>query len=69
MRTRRPGETLSAFLQALVAYWGTLSDLVQRQEHGGQREARPLVSEDGRRIVFQTLNVMYEIDRAVGRQE
>jgi len=59
------GTTAGPFLDALVAYWGTLSDLVQRQEHGGQKEGRPLVWEDGRRVVFQTAIVMFEIDRAL----
>lgn len=30
-----------------------------------QREGEPLVWEDARRVVFQTLVVMYELDRAV----
>jgi hypothetical protein len=37
----------------------------KRQEHGGQKEGRPLTWEDARRVVFQTLIVMYEIDRAL----
>jgi hypothetical protein len=66
--TRRThlGTAPAAFLDALVSYWGTVSDLVQRQEHGAQREGEPLEWEDGRRAVFQTALVMYEIDRAVG---
>jgi hypothetical protein len=59
------GETLPPFLEALVAYWGTVSDLAQRQEHGAQREGRALTWEDARRVVFQTMCVMYEIDRAL----
>ena len=55
----------SAFLDALTAYWGTLSDLVQRQEHGALKEGTPLVWEDARRVVFQTCIVMYEVDRAL----
>lgn len=55
------GATEAPFLEALVAYWGTLSDLVQRQEHGAQREGSPLVWEDGRRVVFQTCVVLYEV--------
>ena len=31
-----------AFLDALLAYWGTVNDLVQPQEHGGQREGEAL---------------------------
>jgi hypothetical protein len=57
--------TREAFLSALVAYWGTVSDLVQRQEHGAQREGEPLVWEDARCIVFQTCIVMFEVSRGV----
>ena len=59
------GSTEKPFLDALLVYWGTISDLVMRQEHGSQKEGTPLVWEDARRIVFQTLNVMYEIDKAL----
>ena len=48
-----------------MTYWGTVSDLVQRQEHGAQREGKQLVWEDARRVVFQTANVMFEIDRSL----
>jgi hypothetical protein len=61
------GTRVSSFLDALVAYWRTVSGLVQRQEHGRQKEDRPLVCEDGRRVVFQTAIVMFEIDRALER--
>jgi hypothetical protein len=54
----------AAFLDALLAYWGTVSDLVQRQEHGGQKEGEPLQFPDGLRLVFQTMIVMYEVDSA-----
>jgi hypothetical protein len=59
---RAPGTTLAPFLDAL---WRALGALVQRQEHGAQREGEPLGIEDGRRVVFQTLSVMYEVDRAL----
>lgn len=58
------GKTEKAFLDALLAYWGCVSDLVQRQEHGAEREKESLNWEDARRVVFQTLVVMYELDRA-----
>src|SRR5262245_9586310 len=32
------GTTEKPFLDALIVYWGTVSDLVQRQEHGAQKE-------------------------------
>jgi hypothetical protein len=59
------GKTERPFLDALINYWGTVSDLAQRQEHGGQKEGQPLVWEDARRVVFQSAMVMYEIDRAL----
>ena len=61
------GAKEKSFLDALVAYWGTVADLAQRQEHGAQKEGDPLVWEDARRVVFQTLVVMFEIDRALSR--
>lgn len=55
--------TALPFLDALIVYWETIIDLVQRQAHAGQREKEPLVWEDARRLVFQTGIVMFEIDR------
>jgi len=51
-------------LDALINYWGVTADLSQRQEHGALKEGAPLQWEDGRRLVFNTLFVMVEIDRA-----
>lgn len=59
------GTTERSFLDALVAYWGTVSDLVQRQEHGALREGLPLSWVDARRVVFQVTVVMYEIDASL----
>lgn len=63
------GTTAKPFLDALLAYWGTVNDLVQRQEHGGQKEGAVLLWEDGRRVVFQTAVVMYEVDQGLSRQQ
>lgn len=57
------GDSKKAFLNALVSYWGTVIDLIQRQEHDSQKEGQTLVWEDARAVVFQTLIVMFEIDR------
>ncbi len=67
LNKRKPslGKTEILFLTALVAYWGTVLDIIQRQEHGAQREGQELVWEDGRRVVFNSMVVMYEIDAAV----
>jgi hypothetical protein len=51
-RKAQLGDSVSAFLDALVVLWGTVSDLAQRQEHDSQREGKPLVWEDGRLLVF-----------------
>jgi hypothetical protein len=61
------GSKEKAFLEALLSYWGTVVDLVQRQEHAGQKEGEPIVWEDGRRVVFQTAVVMFEIASALAR--
>jgi Phage integrase family len=53
------------FLNALLAYWRAVSDLAQRQEHAGLREAEVLTEEDARRIIFETMLVMFEVDRAL----
>jgi hypothetical protein len=59
------GTTEADFLKALVEYWAALSSLVQRQEHAGQKEGQPVTWEDARRVVFQTMCVLYEVDRSL----
>lgn len=56
-----------ALLDALLVYWGTVSDLVQRQEHGAQKEGEALKWEDARVVVFQTAIVMFEVSRVVDK--
>jgi hypothetical protein len=58
------GASRSELLDALFSYWKAACDLIQRQEHAGQREGEPLVWEDGRRVVFQTAVLMFEIARS-----
>lgn len=57
--------TAGALLDALIVYWGTVSDLVQRQEHGATKEGQALTQEDARRVVFQTCNLFYELHRSL----
>jgi len=59
------GGKTTLFLDALLAYWGTVTDLVQRQVHDSHREAETLVWEDARRVVTGTLNLFVEVDRAL----
>ena len=59
------GERKSELLDTLFAYWRATENLIQRQEHAGQREGEPLTPEDGRRAVFQTAIVMFEADRTL----
>jgi hypothetical protein len=61
------GQGVTEFLDALLAYWGTLSDLVQRQEHGAAKEGEQLTWEDGQRVVFHTAIIMWEMDRSLVR--
>lgn len=56
---------ISALLDTMADYWDALIDLAQRQEHGAQKEGQALNWEDSRRLVFQTVLVMTEIDRAL----
>jgi hypothetical protein len=65
IQARLTSEKVGAFASALLHYWGTLIDLVSRQEHRASTEAAELNFEDARRVVFQTLVVMFEIDRAL----
>jgi hypothetical protein len=65
MRADEMGSTEKPFLETLLTYWRRVNDLIQRQEHGAQKEGEELVWEDGRRVVFHTAIVMFEIDRAV----
>ena len=55
---------LTAYWETVDAYWETVNDLAERAEHGSQRKDRPLVWEDARRLVFQTLLVMVELAAA-----
>ena len=66
MRRQQLGSTERRFLDALLAYWGTINDLVQRQEHGALKQGEQLAWEDARRVVFQTAIVMFEIDKVIG---
>lgn len=59
------GETVSAWLDAMLAYWGTVADLSQRQEHAAQKDGEELKWDDARRLVFQSISLMYEMSDAL----
>ena len=59
------GDRKTEILDALFDYWRATENLIQRQEHAGQREGESLTPEDGRRAVFQTAVVMFEADRTL----
>jgi hypothetical protein len=67
VNTRRDalGDAKSAVLDALFDYWRATDKYIQRQEHAGQREGESLTPEDGRRTVFQTAVLMFEVDRTL----
>lgn len=56
------GEKATAFLDALLGYWGAVIDITQRQEHAAAREGEQLTAADARRVLFYTGLVMYELD-------
>lgn len=62
---RRPSVSSrhAGLLDALVGFWRAVNDIVQRQEHGGQKSGGELTWEDGRRVVLYTALVMGECDR------
>lgn len=62
-------DSVAAFLEALLAYWRAVGNLVQRQEHGAQREGEALCWPDARRAVFQVAIVMLEIDGALAQEK
>lgn len=63
--SRQFGDTEKQFLEALISYWGSVNDLIQKQEHGAQKEKEQLVLKDARRVVFQTMIVMFEINQSL----
>jgi hypothetical protein len=65
LRRQELGEASSELLDALFGYWRAVNSVVRRQEHGAQKEGEPLTWEDGRRVVYQTMAVMVELDRAL----
>jgi hypothetical protein len=65
-RRKDLGEARFAVLDALLAYWGTVADLSQRLEHGGQKEGTPVGAEDARQLVHLAGQVMFELSRTLG---
>lgn len=53
-------ERRAALLRALGDYSEATLGVVQRQEHGGQKEGEELTWHDARRVVFHAASVMYE---------
>jgi hypothetical protein len=58
------GDTRAALLKALGDYSEATLAIVQRQEHGGQKEGEDLTWHDSRRVVFHAASVMYELGSA-----
>ena len=54
------GEARATLLKALGDYSEATLGVIQRQEHGGQKEGHQLTWQDARRVVFHTASVMYE---------
>jgi hypothetical protein len=54
------GDARATLLKALGDYSEATLRVIQRQEHGGQKEGHQLTWQDARRVVFHTASVMYE---------
>ena len=61
----RVSETRLDTSEALSIYFGHVSDLINRQEHGVAKSGDPLVWDDARAVVFNTAFVMSELARLV----
>jgi hypothetical protein len=59
------GEAEQTLLGAMIEYWWALDGVVNRLVHANTKEGRPVTVEDARRVVFQAVCIMYEIDRAL----
>jgi hypothetical protein len=65
VRAGQLGEAGTELMDGLFGYWRAVNSIVQRQEHGAQKEGKALTWEDGRRVVFHTIAVMTELDRGL----
>jgi hypothetical protein len=63
VKHRRPnlGNAESEWVDALFVYWSKVAALAQRVKHAAEKHGDSIVWNDGRRAVFQTLSLMYEV--------
>lgn len=64
-RYSKLGTSERDFLGALFEYWRAVEKLVQRQEHGALKEKENLTWGDARRVVFQLMVVMFELEASL----
>lgn len=65
VKSQKLGKTERRLLDAIYRYWEVVNDLIQKQEHGAQREKAQLVRKDARRVVFQTMMLMFEVSHSL----
>jgi hypothetical protein len=65
VKSQKLGKTERRFLDVLINYWEAVNDLIQKQEHGAQKEKLQLVWKDARRVVFQTMMLMFEVSQSL----
>jgi hypothetical protein len=56
------GDKEAAWVDSLFVHWSTVTALAQRVKHAASKQGRSIIWNDARRAVFQTLNLMHEID-------
>ena len=67
MHRGRLGRANATMLDTLCAHFEAVNDVVQRLEHGDQKDNEPVTWEQARAAVYQAMNVMFEFDRLINR--
>lgn len=65
VKSQKLGKTERRLLRALYKYWQEVNDLIQKQVHGALKEEEELVWDDARRVVFQTMMLMFEVSHSL----
>lgn len=56
------GKQEAEWADSLFAYWSGVAGLFQRVTHAAEKQGEPVSWNDARRVVFQTLTLLYEVD-------
>jgi len=68
-RQPKTSQTLASMVEALLTYWGTVTDYVQRAEHRSQKEGGQITEEDAKRCILYSYLVLAEITNILHPEE